>query len=114
MQMKSATLKSYSIGLAASVGLTLAAYFLVVNQTLTGRTLTHVILLMALVQLVVQMVYFLGAESRDRWNFSSFIMTLGLVVIVVAGSLWIMDHLNTSMMGSQPKMMEYIDSQQGF
>ncbi len=112
--MKSATLKSYSVGLVASVGLTLAAYFLVVNQVLSGRQLTHVILAMAVAQLVVQMVYFLGAESRDRWNLSTFLLTLGLVLIVVVGSLWIMDHLNVAMSGSQPKMMEYIDSQQGF
>jgi cytochrome o ubiquinol oxidase operon protein cyoD len=112
--MKTATLKTYSIGLVASVGLTLGAYALVVNKMLTGQALVLTILAMAVVQLVVQMIYFLGAESANRWNFGTFMLTLGTVIIVLGGSIWIMNHLNYAMMSDAPAMEKYIKGQQGF
>lgn len=112
--MKTATLKTYTIGLIASVGLTLAAYALVVSQMLAGRTLVLTVLAMAVAQLIVQMLFFLGPESQDRWNLGAFIMTLSLVVIVVGGSIWIMAHLNYAMMASPNEMTKYVESQQGF
>jgi cytochrome o ubiquinol oxidase operon protein cyoD len=59
----------------------------------------------AVVQIVVHMIYFLhmNAKSDEGWTMVALVFTLILVVIALAGSLWIMHHLNTNMM---PGMMQ--------
>ena len=58
------------------------------------------ILGLAAVQIVVHMVYFLhmDAKSESGWNMLALIFTIVLVVITLAGSLWVMYHMNTNMM----------------
>jgi len=90
------TLLSYTTGFILSISLTLAAYFLVVNHGLAGGALILTILGLAVVQLTVQLLFFLhlGRESKPRWNFLVFGMMVLIVVIVAGGSLWIMKNLN--------------------
>jgi len=65
-----------------------------------SSTTALVILAFAVVQIVVHMVYFLhmDAKSEGGWNMLALIFTLVLVVITLAGSLWVMYHMNTNMM----------------
>lgn len=109
-----ATLKSYAIGFALSIVLTLAAYELVVGHVLVRGALVAALLGLALAQLVVQMWFFLhiGAESGGRLKLTTFLVTVGLVLIIIVGSIWIMWHLNYAMMASPDAMQKYIDSQQ--
>ncbi|HSD12174.1 MAG TPA: cytochrome C oxidase subunit IV family protein, partial [Patescibacteria group bacterium] len=74
------------------------------------------ILVLAVAQLVVQMLFFLhvGSETGPRLNLASFAITVALIMIVVLGSIWIMGHLNYRMMASPSAMQDYIKSQQGF
>ena len=46
------------------------------------------------------MVYFLhmNTKSEGGWNMLALIFTLVIVAIAIAGSLWVMYHLNTNMM----------------
>ncbi len=107
---------AYSTGFVLSILLTLLAYFAVVGHGVSQKMTIALILLLAVVQLFVQLMFFLhlGAESRPRWR----LVTLGfgvlVVFIVVFGSLWIMDNLNYNMMHSPDKMNQYIDKQSGF
>lgn len=96
---------SYTIGFILSIALTLAAYFLVVEKILTGTQLMLAIVSLAVVQLLVQLVFFLhlGRESSPRWNQMVFWFAAGVVLIVVIGSIWIMENLDYNMM---PKEME--------
>ena len=66
--------------------------------------LVAALLLFAAAQVVVHMVYFLhmNAKSEGGWNALALIFTVVLVVIVLAGSLWVMHHLNTNMMPMSP------------
>ncbi len=93
------SVRPYIIGFILSVVLTFAAYLLVANQILTGWGLAYAIIGLALVQLAVQLIYFLhiGRESEPRWNLLLFDFTLIIVVIVVIGSLWIMNNLHYNM-----------------
>ena len=59
MSAKSPTAKSYISGFLYSVILTLTAYYLVVNDVFSGWTLVFSILALAVVQLAVQLFYFL-------------------------------------------------------
>jgi cytochrome o ubiquinol oxidase subunit IV len=96
---------TYIIGFILSIMLTLLAYFLVVNQVLVGPTLITLILGFAIVQLVVQLLFFLhlGNEQKPHWNLIMILNTIGIIFIVIVGSIWIMTHLNYNM---HPKGME--------
>jgi cytochrome o ubiquinol oxidase operon protein cyoD len=89
------TVRSYTIGFALSVVLTLAAYLIVVNHSFKGWDLTFVLAGLAVAQLLVQLLFFLhlGRESRPRWNLQVLLFAAGVVFIVVFGSLWIMKNL---------------------
>lgn len=91
---------TYTIGFALSVGLTLAAYYVVVNDVFARRELVAAIVGLAVAQLLVQLFFFLhlGKESKPRWNLIVFMFMLMVVGIVVIGSLWIMDNLDYNMM----------------
>lgn len=91
--------KPYIVGFVLSMLLTLLAYFFVTNQILHGGWLIAAIIGLALVQLMVQLLFFLhlGQESKPRWNFIFFLATVSLILLVVIGSLWIMNHLNYNM-----------------
>lgn len=114
--MQHATLKSYTAGFLASIALTLAAYAVVAGGFLSGRAAVAAILVLAVAQLVVQMLLFLhvGSETGPRLNLASFVLAVALILIIVLGSVWIMGHLNYRMMASPSAMQDYIRSQQGF
>lgn len=97
---KHGTYKSYVVGFIWSIVLTLAAYFLVVEHIFTGWTLGLVIGALSIVQVVIQLLYFLhlGDEPKPYWNLIVFSFMVLVVVILVAGSLWIMYNLNYRMM----------------
>jgi cytochrome o ubiquinol oxidase operon protein cyoD len=95
------SLRSYLIGFGLSVVLTAIPFWLVMNGTLESKQATAFwIMGFAAVQIVVHMIYFLhmNAHSEEGWNLVALVFTLILVVITLAGSLWIMFHLNANMM----------------
>ena len=84
-----ANIKSYITGFVLAVGLTLAAYFIVVEQKFAARTLLLAVAGLAVVQLMVQLVFFLhlGRESKPRFNLIMLIFAVGVVLIVVFARL---------------------------
>lgn len=99
------TLTKYIIGFVASLALTLIAYNLVVGEIATGLTLMLLLGGLALLQMIVQLVYFLhlDVESSPRYKLASFLFMGGILFIVVAGSIWIMNNLNYNMMQMTPE-----------
>jgi cytochrome o ubiquinol oxidase operon protein cyoD len=79
--------------------LTLIAFYLVGNHSFSSTGLKLVVLLLAVIQLFVQTVFFLhlGKESKPRWNLIVFGFAVMVVFIVVVGSLWIMNNLGYHM-----------------
>lgn len=102
-QTSHGSVRSYSIGFLLSIICTLVAYQLVVNSILHGWILISAILVLAVVQLGIQLLFFLHITSgpRPRWNLIVFIFMLVIVAIVVIGSLWIMTNLNYHMTPAQ-------------
>lgn len=94
------TLKSYVTGFVLSVILTLAAYFIVVESLLSGWALAFAIVELGLIQLFVQLIFFLhlGRESNPKWNLTVFLFAALIVTILVFGSLWIMHNLHYNVM----------------
>jgi cytochrome o ubiquinol oxidase operon protein cyoD len=109
-------LTSYVIGFVLSIILTFLAYVLVVNHILEGALLVAVIVGLAVIQLFVQLFFFLhlGKESKPRWNLIVFAFALSVVVIIVFGSLWIMNNLDYNMMHDMHNNTENIRDQGGF
>ena len=103
------TLKDYLTGFILSVILTAIPFWLVMGDvSWSKQTIAFVIVAFAAVQMVVHMVYFLHMtpKSEDGWTLTSLVFTLILVVITLAGSLWVMYHMDSNMMpkheASQP------------
>jgi len=95
------TLKGYVIGFVLSVILTAIPFWLVMNNVIASSNLTaFAILAFAVVQIFVHMIFFLhlNAKSEGGWNMLALIFTLVLLVIMLAGSMWVMHHLNVNMM----------------
>ena len=96
-----ATVKGYVIGFVLSVVLTAIPFWLVMGNVFSSpRATAFVILAFAAVQMVVHMVYFLhmNAKVEGGWSLLALTFTVALVVIMLAGSIWVMYHLNTNMM----------------
>lgn len=93
------SLRAYTIGFLLSVGLTVAAYFSVVHH-LFSTAIVPILIGLALVQLWVQLLFFLhlDRENKPRWNLVMFLLSFSVVAILVIGSLWIMYHLNYNML----------------
>lgn len=116
------TLKSYIIGFALSLVLTLAAAGLIWvylnsdHRIFSHDFLTAAIIMLAIAQLLVQLIFFmhLADESSPRWKLGALLSAVGIILIVVVGSIWIMSHLNYNMMASPADMNAYIQSQDGF
>jgi len=113
------SVSSYVGGFILSLILTLTAYFLVQRHVSTEHTaishgvLVFMITLLALIQLLVQLTFFLhvDTEKKPRWNLTVMLMALVFLVIVVLGSIWIMNNLNYHMDSNQDQINKYIRSQ---
>lgn len=94
------TTKSYIIGFILSIIFTIIPYKLVVDHMLSGSNLVIAVVLFAIAQLFVQLVFFLhlSTKSDSRWNTLTFVFTVVVLLILVVGSLWIMWNLNYNMM----------------
>jgi len=106
-------MKNYITGFLLSIALTLTAFLLVMQRLLVGSTLVLAILALAIIQLWVQLIFFLhlDIEKGPRWNLAIFLSTLGIVLLLVVGSLVIMQNLNYRMSAQQ--MNQYILNQSG-
>ena len=109
------SLASYTTGFVLSVVFTLAAYFLVAHHLLRGWGIVIAILALGVIQLVVQLVFFLhlNRESKPRWNLTVFVFMGIVLLIVVTGSLWIMHNLNYHMQMSPHDTETYIQKEEG-
>jgi cytochrome o ubiquinol oxidase subunit IV len=95
--------KPYVIGFIFSLILTIIPYYLVVNQNITGTNLLVVILGFALMQMVVQVTFFLhiGRGPKPNWNLFFFASTFGIILVVVGGSIIIIDNLHYNMASTE-------------
>jgi cytochrome o ubiquinol oxidase operon protein cyoD len=91
------------IGFVLSVILTAIPFWLVMANVIQDRT-TAILVLggFAIVQVLVHMVYFLHMNGKVEggWTMLSTMFTVVFVAIAIAGTLWVMFHMNANMMPS--------------
>ncbi|WP_323123246.1 cytochrome o ubiquinol oxidase subunit IV [Burkholderia alba] len=105
------TLKGYLTGFVLAVILTAIPFWAVAGKLFDDPNNTRVlIIVLAGVQIIVHMVYFLhmNARSERGWNLLALIFTTMLVVIALSGSIWIMHHLDRNMMPPSMRDMSRI------
>lgn len=103
------SMRAYVIGFVLSVLFTMIPYLLVQqhassnHEAFSHELLTGAVIVFALVQLAVQLKFFihLSNEPKPYWNKLAFFFMLLVVFIIVGGSLWIMDNLHYNMMSPQ-------------
>lgn len=107
---------AYISGFLLSVLLTLAAYDLATRHILVGNAAIYTILGLGFVQFAVQLFFFLhlGNEKRPFWNLSVFVSTLGVILIVIFASMWIMNNLNYRHHLTPAQQSDYILQEEGF
>ncbi|MEK8131651.1 cytochrome o ubiquinol oxidase subunit IV [Paenibacillus filicis] len=86
------SLKSYTIGFLCSILLTVIPIAIVLNGWLEGMTRSIVLMVAGVLQLGVQLLFFmhLREEKKPRYNLISLLLGLVILVVIVAGSMWIM------------------------
>lgn len=106
-------LSNYIVGFIGCVVLTLMAYLLVTKHAGSTGTIVALLAGLAIAQFLVQMVLFLhiGEEKQPRWKLQAMLFMLGIVVIVVGGSIWIMNNLNYRMTPQETN--NYLKDQDG-
>jgi cytochrome o ubiquinol oxidase subunit IV len=108
----------YIAGFMLSMLLTLIAFSLVYQHKNGGSSagshkyLMGALLALAITQLLVQLIFFLhlDRESSPRWNLQMAILAAGVVLILVVGSIWIMNNLNYHQLSPQ-QMQQYVRQQ---
>lgn len=93
------SVKEYVIGLILSIVLTVIPFGMVMAGG-TGALTLAVILICLVAQVFVQLVFFLhmNGSSEQTWNTISGVFIVLIVLVVVLGSIWIMNHLNHNML----------------
>jgi len=86
------SLKSYVTGFVFSLLLTIIPIMVLENNWLDGRGITIVFLVTAVLQFIIQLVFFmhLREEEKPRYNLMSLILGIFIVLLIVIGSIWIM------------------------
>lgn len=84
--------KSYVIGFILSIVLTIIPLVLVMNHMLSKIPLLIMILVMAVLQFLVQLFFFMHIREGEKPRYNVMTLILGLVIVftIVAGSVWIM------------------------
>lgn len=94
-------LRDYLVGFVLSVVLTAIPFWLVMGSPRIDKlAVVAIIITFAVIQMIVHVVCFLHLKpgTEDGWSMTSLVFTLILVFITLAGSIWVMYHLDINMM----------------
>jgi cytochrome o ubiquinol oxidase operon protein cyoD len=94
------TLKGYLTGFVICILLTSISFLLAITKPFDDHYVILTIFGLALIQASFQLRHFLhlGQEGKPRWESIIFYFVMLILVIVVAGTLWIMHDLNERVM----------------
>jgi cytochrome o ubiquinol oxidase operon protein cyoD len=114
------TFKNYLTAYLLSLLLVVIAFGLIyIHISSTHEVFSHpflrvAIITLAVIQAMVQLKFFLhlGQKQDGKANMTLIFLTLGLILIIVVGSIWIMNHLNYNMTPQQ--IQDYMTNQSTF
>lgn len=90
------TLRAYLIGIVSCLFLTVISFSIVGFNLLQGWDAIFAIAALAVMQAALQLRYFLhlGEEGSPYWETFVFCFMLVILLVIVIGSLWVMNDLN--------------------
>jgi cytochrome o ubiquinol oxidase subunit IV len=93
-------LRGYQTGFALAAILTIVPFALVATGTLSTIAVLWVIGVLGLVQIAVHVRYFLHVDlsPEKREEFSLMVFSGSMLVLMIAGMLWILFNMNVRMM----------------
>ena len=93
-------MKSLATGFALSLVLTAIAFAAAMGSMLPRALVVPALLAAGVAQIVVHVSFFLHLDRKGEggWNVLVFAFTVLITLILVAGSIWIMQHLDHDMM----------------
>jgi len=94
------TLSSYVAGFILAVLLTAGAFGVVLHGALDSGTTLIVLAVLAFVQVVVHLVFFLhlNAQPGQGWNLLSLAYTVLAAAFLIFGTIWVMHNVGMNMM----------------
>ncbi|WP_136068813.1 cytochrome o ubiquinol oxidase subunit IV [Modicisalibacter radicis] len=94
------SVRSYVIGLIASLVLTVIPFALVMTGAFSTLTTVLTIVVTAVFQIAVQLVLFmhLNAKADEGWKLASMVFTVAILILIIGGSIWIMRQLHANVM----------------
>jgi cytochrome o ubiquinol oxidase subunit IV len=102
-----AAIVSYVIGLVASVLLTAGSFYLLRTKLVWGPAIPIAMVALAVAQIGVHLVFFLHITTAPDNTNNVLALAFGVLIValIVAGSIWIMDHLDENMLPMQHDMV---------
>lgn len=105
------TMTSYVVGFILSLIFTAIPYYMVVNKTASHDTLVIALLVFAVIQMLIQIIFFLhiGRGPKPLYNVAFYGATVVAILVVVCGSIFIMNHLygNMNPMDATTKLAQH-------
>ena len=91
---------TYLIGLGLAVLLTAVSFFISGTTLVWGPSIPVALVVLAIAQMGVHLVFFLHMTTGPDNTNNAMALAFGvlIVLLLLTGSLWIMDHLNHNMM----------------
>jgi cytochrome o ubiquinol oxidase operon protein cyoD len=95
-----ASVLSYTVGLGLAIVATVASFVVAQTSLLWPPGVSVGLIVLALAQIGVHLVFFLhlGSGPDDTNNILALAFGVLIVFLVIAGSIWIIAHLNANMM----------------
>lgn len=92
--------ETYVIGLVLAALLTAASFYAVYTDLIWGPAIPMALVVLAVAQIGVHLVFFLHITSAPDNTNNILALAFGVLIValILGGSLWIMDHLDTRMM----------------
>lgn len=96
------------IGLVLAAILTIASFYVTRTGFLWGPGIPAALIVLAIAQMGVHLVFFLRIDTSPDNTNNILALAFGVLIVflIIAGSLWIMAHLNHNMMPTERMMME--------
>ena len=93
------TVSRYLVGFVLAVILTVIPFWM----AMTGTPNFMILVVFAVVQIIVHVVCFLhiDASRPQRWNLMTFIFAIVTILIIVVGSVWVMENSMQNMMSAK-------------
>jgi cytochrome o ubiquinol oxidase operon protein cyoD len=98
--------RSYVLGLALAIALTVASFWVARTHILYGPSVPVALVVLAVAQMGIHLVFFLHITTAPDNTNNVLALALGILIVfvLVFGTVWVMAHMNHNMMPHMTSM----------